>query len=358
VNTWDISNPVRAAKMASPDTVRLSIAAAMTLGFKKGKFFRDAKLGCINLLMEYDEGCMANCLYCGQAREISNGPECKSLIRVEWPSYPLSQVIAATRKAAEKDPFIQRVCISAITTPEAPKDLAKMVKEVKEVTGLKVSTLITPTVFNREDFQAMKTAGAENITVAVDAATPDIFDKLRGKRAGGPHKWERYLGGIREAVEVLGNGGNAVGVHLIIGLGETEEEAVGFIQSCYDLGARVHLFSFYPEKGVAMESLPQPPLEQYRRIQLARHLIDRGKSQFEKMTFESGRLTDFGLPRNALLKTLRKGTAFMTTGCTGCNRPYANETPTQAMQGLFRNYPFPPNALDIQTIQKQMGIKI
>jgi biotin synthase-related radical SAM superfamily protein len=344
--------------MTSPDTVRLSIAAAMTLGFKKGKFFRDAKLGCINLLMEYDEGCMANCLYCGQAREISNGPECKSLIRVQWPSYPLSQVIAATKKAAEKDPFIQRVCISAITTPKAPKDLVKMVKEVKEGTGLRISTLITPTVFEREDFEAIKAGGAENITVAVDAATPYIFDMLRGNRARGPHKWERYLGGVKEAVEVLGNGRNAVGVHLIIGLGETEEEAVGFIQSCYDIGARVHLFSFYPEKGVAMEDLPQPPIEKYRRIQLARHLIDRGKSQFEKMRFESGRLTDFGLPRDALLQTLRKGTAFMTTGCTGCNRPYANETPTQAMHGLFRNYPFPPNALDIQTIEKQMGIRI
>jgi biotin synthase len=344
--------------MASPETVRLSIAAAMTLGFKKGKFYRNAKLGCINLLMEYDEGCVANCLYCGQAREISNGPECKSLIRVEWPSYSLSQVVAATKKAAEKDPFVQRVCISAITSPRAPRDLVMMVKEVKEGTGLKLSTLITPTLFKREDFKALKAAGVENITVAVDAATPQIFDKLRGKQARGPHKWDRYLSGINDAVEVLGNGRNAVGVHLIIGLGETEEEAVRFIQSCYDKGARVHLFSFYPEKGVAMEDLSQPPLEQYRRVQLARYLIDRGKSRFEIMEFDSGRLTDFGLPRYELLETLRKGTAFMTTGCTGCNRPYANETPTQAMQGLLRNYPFPPNAQDIQTIEKQMGMAL
>ena len=331
--------------MASPETVRLSIAAAMTLGFRKGKFYRNAKLGCINLLMEYDEGCVANCLYCGQAREVSNGPDCKSLIRVQWPSYPLSEVIAATKKAAERDPFVQRVCISAITSSRAPMDLPKMVKDVKKGTGLKVSTLITPTLFKREDFQAIKAAGAENITVAVDAATPGLFDKLRGKRARGPHKWERYLSGIKEAVEVMGNGHSAVGVHLIIGLGETEEEAVSFIQSCYDIGARVHLFSFYPEKGVAMEDLSQPPLDQYRRVQLARYLIDRSKSRFEEMVFESGSLTDFGLPKNEISEALRKGAAFMTTGCPGCNRPYANETPTQAMQGLLRNYPFPLNAL-------------
>lgn len=344
--------------MASPETVRLSIAAAMTLGFRPGKFYRNARLGCINLLMEYEEGCVANCLYCGQARDVSNGPECKGLIRVEWPSYPLSEVIRATRGAAQRDSFIQRVCISTITSPRVPRDLVKMVKEVKRGTGLRISTLVTPTLFGKEDFQRIKAAGGENITVAVDAATPELFEKLRGKGARGPHQWDRYLRGIREAVGVMGNGPNAVGVHLIIGLGETEEMAIAFIQSCYDMGAPVHLFSFYPEKGAAMGTQSQPLLEGYRRVQLARHLIDRGLSGFEKMTFRSGRLVDFGLPASEVLRVVQKGKPFMTTGCPGCNRPYANETPTQAMQGLFRNYPFPPNARDIQIIAQQMGIQI
>ena len=342
--------------MASPDTVRLSIAAAITLGFKRGKFFRNARLGCINLLMEYDTGCKANCQYCGQAREISSGPECKSLIRVEWPSYPLADVIEAINKAASHDSFVQRVCISSLTSPGTPKDLLKIVKDVKAGTGLKVSTLITPTSFKKSDLEAVKTAGAENITIAVDAATPELFDKFRGQGARGPHTWGRYINGIKEAVEVAGNGGNAVGVHLIIGLGETELESVRFIQTCYDIGSRVHLFSFFPEKGTVMEKQSQPPMEQYRRIQLARYLIDRGLSRFEKMAFESGRLVDFGLPDREILAAVHQGTPFMTTGCSGCNRPYANETPTQAMQGLFRNYPFTPNSQDVRIIQKQLGI--
>lgn len=344
--------------MASPETARLSIAAAMTLEFRPGKFYRNAKLGCINLLMEYNNGCMANCLYCGQARVISNSPDCKSLIRVQWPSYPLSEVITATKKAAEKDSFIQRVCISTLTSPNVPEDLVKMVKEVKSGTGLKVSTLITPTSFKKKDLERIKAAGAENITIAVDTATPELFDRLRGKGARSPHKWDRYISGIKEALEVMGNGHNAVGVHLIIGLGETEEGAVKFIQTCYDIGARIHLFSFYPERGSAMENWPQPPIEQYRIVQLARYLIDRGKSRFENMRFKSGRFMDFGLPKSEILAIVQKGTAFMTTGCPGCNRPYANETPTQAMQGLLRNYPFPPNEEDIQIIEKQMGITI
>lgn len=341
--------------MAAPQTVKLSIAAAITLGLRPGRFFRNARLGCINLLMEYDTGCGANCLYCGQAREISSGPDCRSLIRVQWPSYPLSDVIAATKKAALQNSFIQRVCISALTAPEAPQDLVKIVKDVKAGTGLKVSTLITPTVFKKKDLESIQAAGAENITIAVDTATADLFNELRGKGARSPHHWDRYINGIKEAVEVAGNGYNSVGVHLIIGLGETELEAIQFIQTCYDMGARVHLFSFFPEKGSAMEERPQPPIEKYRRIQVARHLIDRGISRFENMRFDSGRVIDFGVPEKEILPVVEKGTPFMTTGCPGCNRPFANETPTQALQGLFRNYPFSPNPQDIQIIKNQLG---
>jgi biotin synthase len=339
--------------MASPETVRTSLAAAMTLGLKKGRFYRGAKLGCINLLMEYEDGCRANCQYCGQGREISESPECKSLIRVEWPSYSLDEVVRATKKAAEKDRFVQRVCISSLTKNRVPSDLVYMLKKIREGTGLKVSSLVTPTVFSKNDFEAIKEAGGENITIAVDCATPELFQKLRGKTANSPHKWERYIEGIREAVEVMGNGPNAVGVHLIIGLGETEEEAIRFIQQCYDMGARVHLFSFYPEETSPMNDRPQPPMDNYRRVQLARHLFDRKMVRVEKMKFEDGKLIDFGVPAEDLKKVIESGTPFMTSGCPGCNRPFANETPTQALEGLLRNYPFKPTEEDIETIKQQ-----
>ncbi|CAO0819953.1 hypothetical protein DFAR_1260006 [Desulfarculales bacterium] len=44
----------------SPDYVRLSLAAAMTLGLGGGSFFRGARLGCINLFLTYSGGCRAN----------------------------------------------------------------------------------------------------------------------------------------------------------------------------------------------------------------------------------------------------------------------------------------------------------
>ncbi|KKL25466.1 hypothetical protein LCGC14_2404990, partial [marine sediment metagenome] len=33
----------------SPEYVKLSLAAAMTLGFREGRFYRNAKLHCLNL---------------------------------------------------------------------------------------------------------------------------------------------------------------------------------------------------------------------------------------------------------------------------------------------------------------------
>jgi biotin synthase-related radical SAM superfamily protein len=340
--------------LASPDNVRMSLAAAMTLGLKRGLFYRGAKLGCINLLMEYDDGCMANCQYCGQGREMSETPDCRSLIRVEWPSYPLDQVIESIITASVDRPYIRRVCVGSICHKRAPADMVHIVKRIRAETDKVVSALVTPTVFGRAEMEAVRDAGAENMTVAVDCSTPEIFDAMRGRTARGPHKWDMYIEGIRTAVDVMGPGPNSVGVHLIIGLGESEEEAIRFIQECYDMGARVHLFSFYPEFGSPMEGVEQPPMEAYRHVQLARHLIDTGQGRAEAMTFREGRLVDLGVPKEVVDAVMERGHAFMTTGCPGCNRPFANETPSQAAEGLLRNYPFEPTEEDTALIRQQL----
>ena len=58
----------------SPEYVRLSLAADMSLGFRRGRFWRDARMTCVNLLLAYEDGCKANCAYCGLARERVAGP--------------------------------------------------------------------------------------------------------------------------------------------------------------------------------------------------------------------------------------------------------------------------------------------
>ena len=43
----------------------MSSAAATTLALKAGRFYRNAKLHCLNLLLTYDDGCLGRCAYCG-----------------------------------------------------------------------------------------------------------------------------------------------------------------------------------------------------------------------------------------------------------------------------------------------------
>jgi len=95
-------------------------------------------------------------------------------------------------------------------------------------------------------------------------------------------------------------------------------------------------------------------MDSYRRVQLARHVIDTGLGRADGMTYSEGRLVDAGVPRDEWERIMSEGIAFMTTGCPGCNRPYANETPAQAASGLLRNYPFVPTEEDTALIRQQM----
>lgn len=335
----------------SPEYIQTSLAASLTLGLKQGSFHRNAKLKGLNLLLRYEEGCLGRCHFCGLSRSRQEGPKGKTFIRVDWPLYSLEEII---ERSKSKDQ-IHRVCISMITHPRALGDTLFVIQRFKKETDLYISVLITPTLIcNEGDLQAMKEAGADRVGIAIDAATPELFERLRGRGVGGPHRWDHYWDVVRMAAGVFGK--YYVGIHLIVGLGETEKEMVGAIQKAQDMGAHTHLFSFYPEKGSPMEGHPLPPLSQYRKIQIARWIINENLGSADQMKFdEMGRLVGFGMD---VLPLIRQGEPFMTSGCPGrdgkvaCNRPYGNERPS----GPIRNFPFMPDPTDIEEIKTQIGI--
>ncbi len=49
---------------------------------------------------------------------------------------------------------------------------------------------------------------------------------------------------------------------------------LALVQQLVDLGGHSHLFCFFPEQGSLMDHLPATPRDQWRRVQLARYLID------------------------------------------------------------------------------------
>ncbi len=347
-----------AGGLESPSHVRVSLAAAMTIGKVPGRFYRDAKLYCINVLLTYDEGCHAKCAYCGLSgsRQTDGAWTDKSFIRVDWPIVPVEDIKQALRDGT--CPHVERVCVSMITNARAREDCIRVVSEFHEVIP-RISVLITPTIVTKDWLVRVRDAGADMIGIAVDAATPGLFDRLRGRGVRGPHKWDIYWRTVEDAVDVFG--AFNVGVHLIVGIGETEEEMVRAIQRAHDMGARTHLFSFFPEEGSAMEDHPQPPLGAYRRVQLARYIINYDHGRADGMRFnELGQIVDFGLSPAALDELISMGDAFMTSGCRGatmenaCNRPFGNCTPFQASIGHWRNFPVHPEPSDIELVRQQL----
>jgi lipoyl synthase len=336
----------------SPDYLRMSLAAALTLDFKKGLFYRNAKLYCINLLLTYEDGCIAKCAYCGLNGRREGAYREKSFIRVSWPTYLLDDIIERIRLRQNR---VKRICISMVTRKRAVADTIEICSRLRRSFDVPVSLLIAPTVLKYDDLVAFKKAGADKIGVAIDLATEQLFDKYRGKGVGGPHTWKRYWACLEESLELFGK--DNAGPHFMVGMGETEEEMGHAIQRARDLGGSTHLFSFFPEAGSAMENHPQPPMDQYRHIQLVRYLIDDGLSRADRMTWdESGRILDYGLPGGDLESIVDSGEPFRTSGCRGydgqvaCNRPFANSRPGPDM----RNYPFPPTPEDVLRIRRQM----
>lgn len=336
--------------MQSPEYVQTSLAAAMMMGYKRPSFRRDSYLTALNLLVTYDNGCVGRCAYCGLNRRREVEPDKRTFIRVDWPTYPLDDVIARTNGDGGQ---MRRVCVGMITHRRAFEDAKLITRRFRDEVGRPITVLIAPTLIrDPSQLAEFKEAGADMIGVAVDAATPELFDRFRGKSIRGPHRWEHYWATLEEAARIFGR--YKTGIHLVVGLGETEQEMVATIQRAHDLGAHTHLFSFFPEAGTVMADHPQPSYGQYRRVQLARYVINGERGRYEQMGFnETGQVVDFGVETAELIQY---GEPFLTSGCPGpdgrvaCNRPFGNERPGRPI----RNYAFPPEPEDVELIRYQL----
>jgi biotin synthase len=346
--------------MRSPEYVQMSTAAALTLGIMSGRMYRCECTRCLNLLLTYPEGCRANCAYCGLARhrEAERNYADRNFIRVDWPAVPLDMTIDIVAKDREKSPF-HRMCISMITHPRSDEDTVTVLKKWTERIDPKtipVSILSNPTTMTRDDVKRLHELGADIFTVALDAATPEIFDRTRGKGVQSPHSWKRYWEILMAARDIFGP--QKFGAHIIVGMGETEHDVLTLVQQLVDLGGHSHMFCFFPEKGSLMDHLPATPRGQWRRVQLARYLIDYRGVRVEQMKFDGeGRVADLGLPPGELEAIVSEGVAFRTSGCPGkfrddvsaCDRPYGDSPPSN-----IASFPFAPNKGDLRKIRRQL----
>ena len=160
----------------SPDYLRMSLAAAMTLGLKPGLFYRNARLYCINLLLTYQAGCRARCAYCGLSKKRPGRYEGKSFIRVSWPTYALEEII---ERIADRKDRVKRICISMVTRHRAVADTETVCRRLRRAFDVPISVLLAPTVLTMDDLRRYRDQGADKSGVAVDLATPGLFDRYR-----------------------------------------------------------------------------------------------------------------------------------------------------------------------------------
>jgi len=336
--------------IASPEYVQTSLAAALSLGLKKGSFKQGVFLTGLNILLVYKNPCAGRCAYCGITA--SKKEKKSTFIRVKWPVYRLDDILEAAQNVPNR---FERVCVSMVTDARAIDDTACMVQKIKSSLNFPISILLAPTVIQSKTvLKDFRQAGADKVGIAIDTATKGLFEKYRGKGVDGPHQWEKYWDVLSDAIDVFGR--YNAGIHLICGLGESEKEMVDCIKKAHAMGAKTHLFSFFAEPDTLLEDLKQPQLSSYRKIQIARYLINEKKRNSGAIHFDdAGNITGFDADIDALIE---EGYAFMTSGCEGknsryaaCNRPLANERPSQA----FRNYPYEPKEADKDKIREQVS---
>jgi lipoyl synthase len=326
-----------------PERIRVSLGTAIVLRLLKGKLDAEPTTA---YLMTYKEGkCTANCGFCPQASASNSSAELLS--RVSWPTFPTLTVLAALRTAVSQQK-IKRICIQALNYSKVFFHLQTLVKEIKKQVTIPISVSCQP--LNRENIQLLANSGVDRLGIALDAATEKLFERVKGKCTGSCYIWENQFNLLDEAITVFGKGN--VSTHVIVGLGETEKDAVQIIQKCVDMKVLPALFAFTPIRGTALEKNSPPQLELYRRVQLARYLMVEGSLRFDMMKFdEKGTITYFGSTLKKLKPEIESGKPFLTSGCNDCNRPYYNEKPS----GPIYNYPRKPNEEELKQIKQQLN---
>ena len=339
----------------SPEYVRISMASAIALRMRSGRFGRDFRFGGINLLLSYEQGCRSDCGYCGLARNRPGSYEDKSFIRVEWPLVRTDDLV---ERMARFEPGLTRLCISMVTHGRAYRDTCHITRRITERVRTPVSVLVVPLTLTRERLENFRSIGVDMIGIGLDAVTEKLFRSVRTDVPAGGLKWGKYWEVVTDAREIFGPW--KVNVHTLVGLGESDQDLVSLFVALRDRQIFSYLFCFNPEPGSRMAAHPQPSLRRWRRVQLVRYLVEAEGYGLEQFGFDSaGGIVRVRAARPAVEAVVAEGRAFMTNGCPGengepgCTRPYGSYRPTEP----FRDYPFVPAASDLEEICRQLRLE-
>ncbi len=283
--------------------IRLSYGTAVKMNLKKGIMKDEPTTAYIML----GNKCNSNCSFCAQAKSREKND---FLSRILWIDYPL-EILKEIRGFA-------RICFQTLDYEEVVDDLIKIIPLLPKIP---VSVSIVPV--SREELIKLKNMNVDTISIALDAANKKIFDEVKGYKVGNRFTWETHWKSLRIAREVFDN----VNTHLIVGLGESDNDLINVMIKLYNMGITTALFAYTPVNYGNF-----PDIGRYRAIQLSRYLIYHGYDNFYEIKDE--KISKMRIPEEEK-KNVKRGLPFLTSGCPGCNRPYYNEKPS----GKIYNFP-------------------
>ncbi|MBU4374609.1 MAG: radical SAM protein [Euryarchaeota archaeon] len=289
--------------------------------------------------------CKANCLFCAQAS--GSSAELTHIARGIYMPADLELVVKRLKIAFERG-YLARACIQTALYDNWWQDTVYLIKRIRSESQIPVSLSVFP--LSAEQYGKLKKIGVDELVIPLDACTPELFDRIKGKSAGGPYSWKRHVDGLKRASRIF----EKVGTHLMLGIGESDEDAVRKISELQRDNVNIALFSYTyipGSQGNFRDKTENSVIKHYRTVQLARYLILEGFAVFSDIRFENGFLVDFGVKCDVILEAIEKGEAFQTSGCPDCNRPMANETFSK-----IYNFPRKPNDEEIMSIKRDLGL--
>lgn len=309
------------------EKIRVSIGSAAVLGLKAIEF-PISPTTCY--IMTFKEGhCLANCGFCPQAREAKSSVE--KLSRISWPIFFFRDFLIKLKNMLPQNRF-RRICIQTLNYKENFKDLTEIITQIKSISNIPISIAIPP--MSKEQLKELRSIGVQRVGIALDGASSEIFEKVKGKGVNGPYNWGHHMETIKTALEIFPE--ESVTTHIIVGLGESEKDITSIIKKLKNLKVLTSLFAFTPIKGTKLENCLQPELIKFRKMQLVRHLISEENRDITDFTFnQKSNLANINISRRKLKEIIDDTNAFLTSGCPGCNRPYYTSRPS----GPIYNYP-------------------
>ena len=200
-------------------------------------------------------GCPEDCGYCSQSVKADSGVEATKLMDVR----------AVLQSAAQaKDAGSQRFCMGAAWRNPKDRDMPAIVEIVKGVRDMGLETCMTLGMLTPKQAEMLKEAGLDYYNHNVDTG-PEYYERVISSR-----KYEDRLDtlqNVRDAGINVCSGG-------IVGMGETREDRVGFVQTLATLERHpesVPVNALVPVKGTVLgDMLADTPLAKIDDIEFVR----------------------------------------------------------------------------------------